>query len=73
MATTNPKIIDIIIETTEIQIVVVKPLSKNLRFVSPSILFGDIMNQPNSWPVQDESVINKSKKNIFFTFKVIEN
>ena len=73
MATTNPKIIDITIETTEIQIVVVKPLNKNLRFVSPSILFGDIMNQPNSWPVQEERVKNKSKKNIFFTLKVIEN
>ena len=29
-------------------IVVVKPLSKNFRFVNPSTLLGDRINQPNS-------------------------
>ena len=48
IATTSPRKIEIIIETIEIKIVVVKPLSKNLRFVSPSMLFGDKINQFNS-------------------------
>ena len=52
--------------------VVVKPLSKNFKFVNPSILFGEIINHPNSWPVQEDSGIIKSKKNIFFTLEVIE-
>ena len=73
MATINPRNIDIIIDTTEIYIVVVKPLNKNFKFVKPSILFGEIINQPNSWSVQEVSGIIKSKKNIFFTLKVIEN
>jgi hypothetical protein len=30
-------------------------------------------NHPNSWSVQEDSGITKSKKNIFFTFKVIKN
>ena len=29
------------IDTTEIKIVVVKPLNKNLRLVNPSTLFGE--------------------------------
>ena len=41
IAITSPKKIEMIIETTEIKIVVVKPLSKNLRLVNPSILLGD--------------------------------
>ena len=48
MATTKPNIIDITIDTIEMYIVVVKPLIKNLRFVNPSTLFGDIINHPNS-------------------------
>ena len=73
MATIKPNIIDIIIDTTEIKIVVVNPLNKNFRFVNPSILFGEIINHPNSCSVQDERVTIKSKKNIFFTLKIIEN
>ena len=67
MATTKPNIIDIIMDTIEMYIVVVKPLIKNLRFVNPSTLFGDIINHPNSWSVQEDSGSNKSKKNIIFT------
>ncbi len=72
MATIKPNTIDIIIDIIEIKIVVVKPLNKNFKFVKPSILFGEIINQPNSWSVQEVSGINKSKKNIFFTLKIIE-
>ena len=39
---------NLIIDTTEIYIVVVNPLSKNFRFVNPSTLLGDKINQPNS-------------------------
>jgi hypothetical protein len=35
-------------DTTEINIVVVKPLNKNFKFVNPSILFGEMTNHPNS-------------------------
>ena len=48
MATIKPIIADIIIDTTEIYIVVVNPLNKNFRFVNPSTLLGDKINQPNS-------------------------
>ena len=48
IATRNPKIIDIKIDTTEIKIVVVKPLNKNFKLVNPSTLFGEIINHPNS-------------------------
>ena len=61
------------IDTTDIKIVVVKPLNKNFKLVNPSTLLGDIMNQPNSCPVQDVSGKIKSKKNIFFTLKIIKN
>ena len=73
MATIKPKNIDIIIDTTEIKIVVVNPLNKNFKLVNPSTLFGEIINQPNSCFVQEESRIIKSKKNIFFTLKIIKN
>ena len=69
----NPNIIEIIIDTTEIKIVVVKPLSKNLRLVNPSTLLGDRINQPNSWLVQEVKGKIKSKKNKLLTSKVIEN
>ncbi len=58
---------------TEIKIVVVKPLNKNFKLVNPSILLGDTTNQPSSWPPHDVSGKIKSKKNIFLTFKLIEN
>jgi len=73
IATINPIIADKIIDITEIYIVVVKPLSKNLRFVNPSTLLGERINQPNSWPLQEVRGKNKSKKNKFFTLKVIMN
>ena len=73
IATTKPRIIDITIDTMEIKIVVVNPLNKNLRFVNPSTLLGEIINHPNSWSVQEESGNIKSKKNIFFTLKIIDN
>ena len=73
IATINPIIADKIIDITEIYIVVVKPLSKNLRFVNPSTLLGDRINQPNSWPVQEVRSKIKSKKNRFFTLKIIMN
>jgi len=47
-ATIKPKIIEIMIDTTEIKIVVVNPLNKNFKLVNPSTLFGEIINQPNS-------------------------
>ena len=62
-----------IIETTEIKIVVVKPLNKNFKFVNPSKLFGDRINQFNSLLPQDVKGNTKSKKNNFFTLKVIEH
>jgi hypothetical protein len=48
IATTKPNTIDIKIDTTEINIVVVNPLNKNFRFVNPSTLLGEIINHPNS-------------------------
>ena len=48
MAITKPKKIEIIIETAEMKIVVVKPLNKNFKLVNPSTLFGEIINHPNS-------------------------
>ena len=62
-----------IIETKEMKIVVVKPLNKNFKLVSPSILFGDKINQFNSlFPHEVKGKI-KSKKNKFLTLKVIKN
>ena len=73
IATINPIIADKIIDITEIYIVVVKPLSKNLRFVNPSTLLGERINQPNSCLLQDDRGNIKSKKSKFLTLKVIVN
>ncbi len=62
-----------IIETTEIKIVVVKPLNKNLRLVNPSILLGDKINQLSSLSPHDVKGKIKSKKYKFLTLKVIKN
>ena len=56
-----------IIETTEMKMVVVKPLNKNLRLVNPSILLGDKINQLSSLLPHDDKSKNKSKKNKFLT------
>ena len=73
MAINNPKKIDINIETIEIKIVVVNPLSKNLRLVNPSMLYGDKINQLRSLLPHEVKGKIKSKKNNFFTLKVIMN
>ena len=62
-----------IIETTEMKIVVVKPLNKNFKLVNPSILFGDKINQLSSLLPHDVNGKIKSKKNKFLTLKVIKN
>ena len=49
IATKSPKKIEMIIETEEIKIVVVNPLNKNFRIVSPTILLGYKINQFNSF------------------------
>ena len=69
----KPTIADIIIDITEMYIVVVKPLNRNFRFVNPSILLGERINQPSSCLVQEVNDNIKSKKNKFLTFKVIMN
>ncbi len=56
-----------IIETTEIKIVVAKPLNKNFKLVSPSILFGDKINQLSSFFTQEVKGNVRSKKNNFLT------
>ena len=53
--------------------VVVNPLNKNFKFVNPSTLFGERINHPNSWFVQEVRGTIKSKKSKFFTLKVIMN
>ena len=58
------------IDTTEIKIVVVNPLNKNFKLVKPSTLLGEIINQPNSWSVQEVSRNNKSKKLYNWDIKV---
>ena len=73
MAITKPKKIEIIIETTEMKIVVVKPLNKNFKLVNPSILLGDKINQLSSLFPHDVKGKIKSKKNKFLTLKVIKN
>ena len=73
MAITKPKKIEIIIETAEIKIVVVKPLNKNFKLVNPSILLGDKINQLSSLLPHDVKGKIKSKKNKFLTLKVIKN
>ncbi len=62
-----------IIETTDIKIVVVNPLNKNLRLVNPSILFGDKINQLSSLLPHEVKGKIKSKKNKFLTLYVIKN
>ena len=69
----NPIIADKIIDITEIYIVVVKPLSKNLRLVNPSTLLGERINQPSSCSVQEVNGKIKSNKSKIFTLKVIMN
>ena len=61
-----------IIETTEIKIVVVKPLSKNFRLVNPSILLGDKINQLSSLLPHEVKGKIKSKKNKFLTPQLIK-
>ncbi len=56
-----------IIETTDIKIVVVKPLSKNFRLVNPSILLGDKINQLSSLLPHEVKGKIKSKKNKLLT------
>ena len=73
IATKSPKKIEMIIETEEMKIVVVNPLNKNFRFVSPSILLGDKINQFNSFLLHELRGKIKSKKNKFLTFKIIKN
>ena len=73
MAITNPKKIEMIIETIEMKMVVVKPLNKNFKFVNPSILVGDKINQLSSLLPHDVKGKIKSKKNKFLTLKVIKN
>ena len=58
---------EITIETTEIKIVVVSPLNKNLRLVNPSTLFGDRISQFSSLLPQELKGNIKSKKNKFLT------
>ena len=62
-----------IIETKEMKIVVVKPLNKNFKLVNPSILFGDKINQFNSFLPHEVNGKIKSKKNKFLTLQVIKN
>ena len=72
MATINPTKIEIIIETKEIKIVVVKPLNRNFRFVTPSILFGDKISQLSSPLLHEDKGIIRSKKNKFLTPQFIK-
>ena len=72
MATINPTKIEIIIETKEIKIVVVKPLNRNFRFVKPSILFGDKISQLSSPLLHEVKGITRSKKNKFLTPQFIK-
>ena len=68
IAIIRPKIIEINIETRDMYIVVVNPLMRNLRFVNPSTLFGDKINQSNSCFEQELRNNNINiRKIIFFT------
>ena len=67
IATKSPKKIEMIIETIEIKIVVVRPLNKNFRLVNPSILLGDKINQLSSLLPQEVKSRIKDKKNKFLT------
>ena len=68
IAIIKPRIIEINIETKDMYIVVVNPLMRNLRFVNPSTLFGDKINQSNSCLEQELRNNNINiRKIIFFT------
>ena len=68
IAIIRPRIIEINIETRDMYIVVVNPLMRNLRFVNPSTLFGDKINQSNSCFEQELRNNNINiRKIIFFT------
>ena len=58
---------EITIETTEIKIVVVSPLNKNLRLVNPSTLLGDKINQLSSFLPHEVKGNIRSKKSKFLT------
>ena len=72
MAIKRPMNIDITIEIIEIYIVVVKPLKRNLRFVKPSMFWGDNINQFNSLLPHEVRGRIKSKAK-FLTLYVIKN
>ena len=55
------------------KIVVVKPLNKNFKLVSPSILFGDKINQLSSPFPQEVKGSVRSKKNNFLTSYFIKD
>ena len=59
-----------IIETTEMKIVVVKPLNKNFKLVNPSILLGDKINQLSSFLPHEVKGKIKSKKINFSLLKL---
>ena len=69
----KPIIIEIIIDMSEIYIVVVSPLIKNLILVNPSTLFGDKINQLSSFLPHEVKGSIRSRKNKFLTLKVIKN
>ena len=74
MAIISPNIIEINIDTKDMYIVVVKPLTRNLRFVRPSTLLGDKINQSNSCFEQELRNNNKNSRKIkFFTHVFIKN
>ena len=66
IAIIRPRIIEINIETRDMYIVVVNPLMRNLRFVNPSTLFGDKINQSNSCFEQELRNNNINIRNIIF-------
>ena len=73
IATIRPSAIENKIDTTDIKIVVVKPLNKNFRFVKPLTLLGDSINQSNSCFPHDKRNNNENSKNKFFTLMFIKN
>ena len=74
IAIIRPRIIEINIETRDMYIVVVNPLMRNLRFVNPSTLFGDKINQSNSCFEQELRNNNiNNRKIVFFTHIFIKN
>ena len=57
-----------IIDIIEMKIMVVKPLNKNFKLVSPSILFGDKINQFNSLLPQEAKGIIRIKNKFHILF-----